>query len=160
MNVLSLITLILWRCEYFYLVHWVTLILSFVVKKLLKIKCKFDVINCWGQLTVVNIVSYPTYKLTRISGTENLEVCSLEFKQENIKVRIIFKSHKSCSKSFFLYLLCRERRIRLLEESEEREDIFDAFVIVLILVYPFLPRFFTWLWNTRLLPFYNGYGWK
>jgi len=52
--------------------------------------------------------------------------------------------------------LDRERRIRLLEESEEREDIFDAFVIVLILVYPFLPRFFTWLWNTRLLPFYNG----
>ena len=78
----------------------------------------------------------------------------MEFEHETLKGRIISKSHKSCSNS--VYLLRRERRIRLLEESEEREDIFDAFVIVLILVYPFLPRFFTWLWHTRMLPFYNG----
>ena len=55
---------------------------------------------------VVNIVPYPTYKLTLIRGTENLEVCSLEFKQENLKVRIILKViNHAASYSFFTSLM-------------------------------------------------------
>ena len=52
-----------------------------------------------------------------------------------------------------------QRRVEELEKAEAREDIFDAFVIVLILVYPlvypFLRRIPLWIWNNHLKPFYQ-----
>jgi len=48
-----------------------------------------------------------------------------------------------------------QKRLEALEKAEAREDIFDGFVIVLILVYPYLPAFFRWLWHSQLNPFYK-----
>jgi len=48
-----------------------------------------------------------------------------------------------------------QKRVEALEKAEAREDIFDGLVILLILVYPYLPALFRWLWHSQLNPFYK-----